>query len=161
MDGIDQKIEGVFVKKLLVHPDNRGRLFEILRCDDAIFKRFGQAYLTSAYPGVVKAWHYHKIQTDYFCCVHGAARLVLYDSREDSSTKGNILEFLLGPDNLILVTIPPDVYHGFQCVSETEALMLNIPTEPYNQEKPDEYRIDESSKDIPYIWPQIKKGKAF
>ncbi|HBC45947.1 MAG TPA: dTDP-4-dehydrorhamnose 3,5-epimerase [candidate division Zixibacteria bacterium] len=161
MDGVDPKIEGVSVKKLQVHPDSRGRLFEILRRDDPIFKRFGQAYLTSAYPGVVKAWHYHKIQTDYFSCLHGAARLVLYDPREGSSTRGNILEFLLGPENLLLVTIPPEVYHGFQCISETEALMLNIPTEPYNQERPDEYRIDESSKDIPYTWPKIKKEEEF
>ncbi|HBZ00135.1 MAG TPA: dTDP-4-dehydrorhamnose 3,5-epimerase [candidate division Zixibacteria bacterium] len=148
------KIDGVSTKKLVVHPDNRGRLFEILRCDDAIFNRFGQVYLTTAYPGIIKAWHYHKVQTDYFCCIQGKARLVLYDARQGSATMGNILEFIIGPENLMLVTIPPEVYHGFQCVSEIEALMINIPTEPYNPEKPDEYRIDEYSADIPYTWPK-------
>jgi dTDP-4-dehydrorhamnose 3,5-epimerase len=154
--GRSSAIEGVSTKKLVVHPDERGRLFEILRNDDAIFKRFGQVYVTTAYPGIVKAWHFHKIQTDYFCCIHGLARLVLYDPRDKSPTKGNLVEFSLGPENLELVTIPPGIYHGFQCISETEAIMLNIPTEPYNPQSPDEYRIDEHSKDIPYSWPDLK-----
>ncbi len=151
-------IDGVSVKNLVIHPDQRGRLFEILRCDDSIFKRFGQVYVTTAYPGVVKAWHYHKVQTDYFCCLHGQARLVLYDPRKSSPTKGALMEFLLGPENLLLISIPPEVYHGFQCVSEYEAIMINIPTEPYDQSSPDEYRLDWQSKAVPYVWPDPAKG---
>jgi dTDP-4-dehydrorhamnose 3,5-epimerase len=146
-------IEGVSTKKLIVHPDQRGRLFEILRSDDAMFKRFGQVYVTTAYPGVIKAWHYHKIQTDHFCCIHGQARLVLYDPREGSPTRGKLTEFLVGPENLLLVAIPPGVYHGFQCISEIEAIMINIPTEPYNPPCPDEYRLDWQSPEVPYDWP--------
>ena len=77
-------IEGVSVKKLKVIPDDRGRLMEILREDDPIFRRFGQVYMTTAYPGIIKAWHYHKKQTDSFTCVHGAMRLALYDPRPGS-----------------------------------------------------------------------------
>ncbi|MCK4614325.1 MAG: dTDP-4-dehydrorhamnose 3,5-epimerase family protein, partial [Thermoplasmata archaeon] len=62
-------IEGVKLKKLRVIPDERGWLMEILRQDDEIFERFGQVYLTTAYPGVVKGWHYHRIQTDNFTCI--------------------------------------------------------------------------------------------
>ena len=153
------RIDGVSVKNLMVHPDQRGRLFEILRSDDSIFKQFGQVYVTTAVPGVVKAWHYHKIQSDYFCCIHGTARLVLYDPRGNSPTKGALMEFLLGPENLQLVSIPPEVYHGFQCVSGHEAIMMNIPTEPYNQSNPDEYRLDWQSKEVPYTWPDQAQGK--
>ena len=156
MDGLAARknvvIDGVAVKELLVHPDDRGRLYEILRADDSLFTKFGQVYITTAFPGVVKAWHYHKIQTDYFCCIEGSARLVLYDPRGDSSTRGAVMEFDLRPDNPRLVMIPPHVYHGFQCLSKTEAIMLNIPTESYNAEHPDEYRLDPHDPTVPYVW---------
>ena len=64
-------IEGVRFKKLRSIPDERGQLMEILRADDECFVKFGQVYLTSAYPGVVKAWHYHKVQADNFAVVKG------------------------------------------------------------------------------------------
>jgi dTDP-4-dehydrorhamnose 3,5-epimerase len=162
MDGLKRPdiklIDGVSVKKLIVHPDERGRLFEILRSDDTFFRKFGQVYVTTANPGVIKAWHYHKIQTDHFCCILGAARLVLYDPRE-SSSKGLINEFILNPQNLMLVVIPPNVYHGFQCISKNEAVMINIPTEPYNPGNPDEYRLDSCSPDVPYQWPKYQSEK--
>ena len=81
-------IEGVMVKRLRVLPDERGRLMEILREDDEIYMRFGQVYLTTGYPGVVKAWHYHKGQFDHFCVVKGMMKVVLYDPREDSPRRG-------------------------------------------------------------------------
>ena len=80
-------IQGAQVKQLKVIPDERGRLMEMLRSDDAFFKKFGQLYLTTAYPGVVKAWHYHKKQWDHFICVHGMMKVVLFDSREESPTR--------------------------------------------------------------------------
>ncbi len=89
-------IEGVKVKRLRVLPDERGRLMEILRCDDDVFKQFGQVYMTTAYPGVVKGWHYHKIQTDSMAVVRGMMKLVLYDSRDNSSTYGVVNEFFWG-----------------------------------------------------------------
>ncbi|MEM2982926.1 MAG: dTDP-4-dehydrorhamnose 3,5-epimerase, partial [Candidatus Bathyarchaeia archaeon] len=64
-------IEGVRVKNLRVIPDERGRLMEILRSDDQIFRGFGQVYMTTAYPGVVKGWHYHKVQYDNMAVVKG------------------------------------------------------------------------------------------
>ena len=80
-------IDGVQVKKLKVIADERGRLMEILRSDDEIFGGFGQVYMTTAYPGVVKAWHYHHEQDDCFTCVKGMMTLVLYDNREGSPGK--------------------------------------------------------------------------
>lgn len=145
-------IDGVAVKKLRVIPDERGRLMEILRADDQLFSRFGQVYMTTAYPGVVKGWHYHKKQTDHFAVVKGMAKLVLYDNRDNSPTKSDINEFFVGEHNPVLVKIPPLVLHGFKCVSEQEAICINVPTEVYNYDEPDEFRIDPHKNDIPYSW---------
>lgn len=145
-------IEGVRVKKLKAIPDDRGRLMEILRRDEEMFKGFGQVYMTTAYPGVVKAWHYHKKQTDNFTCIHGKMRLALYDARPNSSTFKQIDEFSISLDDPILVQIPRLVYHGFKCLGDIEAVVINTVTHPYNPKKPDEYRIDAYDNDIPYDW---------
>lgn len=146
-------IKDVKVKQLKVIPDDRGRLLEVLRSDDKdFFVKFGQVYVSTTYPDVVKAWHYHKIQLDYFVCVHGMVRLVLYDSREDSPTHGEINEFYMGVHNPILVQVPNLVYHGWMCVSTEEAIVVNVPTEPYNYHNPDEYRLDPHNGGIPYDW---------
>lgn len=145
-------IKDVQIKKLKLIPDDRGRLLEILRSDEEFFQKFGQVYMTSAYPGVVKAWHYHKKQDDYFTCVSGAMRLVLYDARKESSTHKEVNDFLVSLDNPILVRIPKFVYHGFKCVGDKEAIVINVPTLPYDYREPDEYRVDAFDNDIPYKW---------
>ncbi len=145
-------IEGVRIKTLKVICDERGRLMEILRSDDELFTKFGQVYMTTAYPGVVKAWHYHKYQTDNMSVVKGIMKIVLYDDREGSKTKGELNQFFVGEHNPILVSIPEMVYHGFKCISETEAIVINIPTNIFNYKQPDEYRIDPHKNDIPYDW---------
>ena len=117
-----------------------------------LFKGFGQVYLTAAYPGVVKAWHYHKKQWDHFVCVRGMAKVVLFDSREQSRTRNEINEFFLGDHHPILLQIPPLVYHGFKCVSDGEAIIINCPTECYVYDNPDEFRVDPHRNDIPYDW---------
>ena len=145
-------IEGVQVKSLRPIPDERGFLMEILRSDDELFRGFGQVYITTAYPGVTKAWHYHKKQFDNFTALRGHVKLVLYDTREKSPTKGELMEFFLSERKPILVQIPPGVYHGFKCIGTEEALMLNVPTETYNYDEPDEYRLPAHDNDIPYDW---------
>lgn len=145
-------IEGVKVKKLKVIPDERGRLMEMLRADDEFFVKFGQVYMTTAYPGVVKGWHYHKIQADNMTIVKGMMKIVLYDGREESKTYKEINEFFLGEHNPSLLHIPAGVLHGFKCISETEAMCINVPTEMYNYTKPDEYRKEPHSGKIPYDW---------
>ena len=145
-------INGVKVKQLRVICDERGRLMEMLRSDDDLFKGFGQVYMTTAYPGVVKAWHYHRKQWDHLVVVTGMMKVVLYDARDDSSTRGQLNEFFMGEHNPILMQIPPLVYHGFKCVSDREAVVVNCPTEVYNYTKPDEYRVDPHCGDIPYDW---------
>ena len=145
-------IEGVKIKKLKVVPDERGRLMEMLRADDDLYIKFGQVYMTTAYPGAVKAWHYHKKQVDNFVVVKGMMKVVLYDGRKDSSTYKEINEFFMGEHNPVLLQIPAYVYHGFKCISETEAIMVNVPTELYDYHKPDEYRKPPHDGGIPYDW---------
>jgi dTDP-4-dehydrorhamnose 3,5-epimerase len=145
-------IDGVKVKALRVIPDERGRLMEILRNDDESFQQFGQVYMTTTYPNVVKAWHYHKLQTDNVAVVKGMLKLVLYDRRDGSPTMGEINEFFIGEHNPLLVQIPQEVYHGWMCISETEAIVINIPTESYDRTEPDEYRLHPHENDIPYEW---------
>jgi dTDP-4-dehydrorhamnose 3,5-epimerase len=145
-------IDGVMVKKLRVIPDDRGRLMEILRSDDEMFEKFGQVYMTTAYPGVVKAWHYHKRQTDNFTCIRGKMRLGLYDAREGSATLGEVGEYIISLDDPMVVRIPPGVYHGFKCISAEEAVVINTVTVPYDPADPDEYRVDEYDNDIDFDW---------
>ncbi len=145
-------IARVKTKKLKVIPDERGRLMEMFRADDDIFEQFGQIYMTTAYPGVVKGWHYHKKQTDNMVVLKGMMKIVLYDSRPDSATHNEVNEFFVGEHNLILLQIPPFVFHGFKCVSETEAIVINCPTEVYNYQNPDEFRVDPHKNNIPYNW---------
>ncbi|BDG07186.1 dTDP-4-dehydrorhamnose 3,5-epimerase family protein [Anaeromyxobacter paludicola] len=145
-------IDGVRVKQLKVIPDERGRLMEMLRRDDEVFLEFGQTYLTTMYPGVTKAWHYHKLQHDNFVCVRGMIKLVLFDERDGSPTRGTVNEFFLGDHNAQLVVIPPNVWHGFKNIGETESLIVNIVTKPYDYQSPDEYRLPAHENHIPYDW---------
>ncbi len=145
-------IESVKIKKLKVIPDERGRLMEMLRSDDELFIKFGQIYMTTAYPGVVKGWHYHKKQVDNFVVVKGMMKVVLYDERDNSRTKGEVNEFFMGEQNPILLQIPLLVYHGFKCISEQEAICINCPTQLFNYNQPDEFRIPAHSNQIPYDW---------
>lgn len=150
-------IDGVQARALRFIPDDRGYLMEMLRSDWPEFDRFGQGYVTACYPGAVKAWHYHKKQWDHFVCVHGMAKVVLYDPRLDSPTHGQVNEFHMGSLNPILVKIPPLVYHGFTAEGGETALIVNFPTELYNYSEPDEFRLPWDDPSIPYSW-SVKHG---
>ncbi len=146
-------IYGVKIKPLKHIPDERGWLMECLRSDDVgMFEKFGQVYVTAVYSGVVKAWHYHKLQDDHFVVLHGMAKVVLYDDREGSPTRGEINEFFMGERNPLLLKIPRGVYHGFKGISPGETIVMNIPTEVYRHDNPDEYRLDPHNSHIPYSW---------
>jgi dTDP-4-dehydrorhamnose 3,5-epimerase len=150
-------IQGVQVKKLRPIPDERGMVMEILRSDDALFEKFGQVYLSTVYPGVVKGWHYHKVQTDHFAIIKGMAKVVLYDERDGSPTRGELMELFIGEQNPMLLKIPPLVLHGVKGVGAEPAYMINCPTEPYDPDKPDEFRRPPDDPKIPYDW-KLKEG---
>ncbi len=145
-------IDGVVVKQLKVNVDERGALTEILREDDPVFERFAQVYVSLNYPGVIRAWHYHKKQTDFFAVVKGMVKAALYDARESSPTKGEVNEFFIGERNNILLRIPVGVYHGYKTIGVEPSLLLNFPTMLYNYSEPDEYRRDPFDPEIPFEW---------
>jgi len=153
----DKAIEGVRTKPLKWLRDDRGRLMEILRCNDEIFKGFGQIYVTVCNPGVVKGWHYHEHQDDSFIIMTGQLRVGLYDAREDSPTKGAAAEYMLTTEDPYVLQIPRGVVHGFECIGDVEAMVLNVPNMPYNHKHPDELRIHPFENDIPFTW-HAKRG---
>ena len=145
-------IDGVRTRPMRRIPDERGWLMEILRADDSdLFVGFGQVYVSATYPGAVKAWHFHKRQVDNFACVQGMVKLVLVDTREDSPTRGAVNELFVGAINPVLVQVPPLVYHGWKCISEEMALVVNVPNEPYRHDDPDEFRLEPHGT-LPYDW---------
>ena len=146
------RIKDVKVEPLRLIPDERGWLMEILRADQpALFTKFGQVYVSATYPGAIKAWHYHKVQIDNFACIAGMVKLVLVDTREGSPTRGTVNEFFLGVQQPIIVQVPPGVYHGWKCVSLDTSIVVNVPSEVYRYDSPDEYRIEPHGT-LPYDW---------
>ena len=145
-------IDGVMTKKLKVIPDERGRLMECLRNDDDLFLGFGQFYMTTTFPGVVKGWHLHEVQYDNIVCVKGMIKLVLHDAREGSATRGQTDEYFLGEHNPLLVRVPSGIWHGWKCVSPEEAYIVNAPTEVYQYDDPDQSELPHDTPAIPYDW---------
>jgi len=145
-------IDGVQVEHLRPIPDERGRLMELLSSDSPHFTGFVHCYVTTAYPGVTKAWHLHRVQIDTMVCIHGMVKLVLYDGRDGSPTQGWVNELFMGVHAPMRVQIPCGVFHGFKTIGPEEALVLNFPSEPYHRDAPDELRVPPDSPTIPYDW---------
>lgn len=149
-------IEGVAVRELRRNVDDRGYLLEVLRSDwSDVFRAFGQAYVSLNYPGVIRAWHYHKRQYDVFVCVSGMIKVPLYDAREGSPTRREIVEFIIGEHRPLAILIPPGVYHGYKTLGVTPSLLLNFPSHRYDYEHPDEHRVPHDTPEIPYDWREI------
>ena len=150
-------IAGVHLTDLKLIPDDRGYLMEILRDDDPHFVKFGQCYVSATFPGLIKAWHAHEVQTDNFCCVHGNVRVGLWDGRADSPTYRETQSVVIGDLNRKRITIPPGVWHGWICLGTETAIVLNAPSEHYNYTQPDELRRAWDDPEIAFEW-QRKGG---
>src|SRR5919204_5064088 len=111
-------IEGVQVVPLRRIPDERGTVMHMLRSTDPHFREFGEIYFSTVYRDVVKGWHRHREMTLNYACVFGRIKLVLYDDREQSGTRGQLMEVFLGPDDYSLVVIPPELWNGFKGMTD-------------------------------------------
>lgn len=147
------EIEGARVIPLKVVAGERGHLMEVQRADDACHPGFGQAYVTCTLPGVVKAWYRHRKQFDQVALVKGELRLALYDAREGSATRHNLLEVVITEERPALVQIPPGVWHGFRAEGREPAYLLHLNSAAYNFEETDEEQLPPDSDSIPYGWP--------
>ena len=142
-------IDGVEIHPLRRIPDERGTIYHMLKRTDAHFRDFGEIYFSSVYQGAIKGWHRHRQMILNYACVYGRIKLVLYDDRSQSPTRGELMEVFLGPDNYSLVVVPPQVWNGFKGMA-FESIVANCATLPHDPAEIE--RKDPFSKDIPYDW---------
>jgi dTDP-4-dehydrorhamnose 3,5-epimerase len=131
-------------------PDERGAVFHMLREDDESFERFGEIYFSLVYPGVIKGWHLHHRMTLNYAVPVGMVKLVCYDDREGSPTRGAVQELHIGDLNYALVTIPPHVWNGFKGIGDRPALVANCATVAHDPSEIE--RLDPLAAQIPYDW---------
>jgi dTDP-4-dehydrorhamnose 3,5-epimerase len=148
-------IEGVKIKPLRQILDERGKIMHMLKCSDEGFESFGEIYFSCIHPGIIKGWHIHKKMTLNYAVISGKIKLVLYDDRKESKTKGQVQEIFLGPDNYSLVTIPPLVWNGFKGAGVTDSIVANCSTISHDPDEID--RLDPFTNNIPYKWDTIMK----
>jgi dTDP-4-dehydrorhamnose 3,5-epimerase len=145
-------IRDVHVKKLVVYNDDRGTLMEVLRSDDAFFEGIAQTTYTVAYPGVIKAFHWHKRQKDIWFFASGMAQVVLYDMRRESATYRQTDVFYMGANNPLVVSIPEHVAHGYRVLGNEPAGLFYHTTAVYDPKDPDEERLPFDSAEIGFDW---------
>ena len=143
-------IDGVVITPLRRIPDERGTISHMLSRTDPHFVQFGEIYFSSIYPGVVKAWHLNTRMVLNYACIAGRIKLVLFDDRPQSPTRGALMELFLGADNYSLVTIPKSVWNGFKGMSSPDALLANCASEPHDMGQ--SARLDPFDNGIPYDW---------
>src|SRR3954453_16418981 len=148
---LGELIEGVSVRRAITHTDERGTLCEMFD------PRWGfteeplvYVYQVTIRPGAVKGWVLHKLQDDRLFFSFGTAKVVLYDDREGSPTRGMINELFFDPHNRGLVRIPIGVIHAVVNVGQDDVLMINMPTQPFNHGQPDKYRLPRDTDAVPY-----------
>ena len=145
-------IQDVNLKKLNLNLDDRGFLTEVLKETDPFFKAMRQMTYTETYPGVIKAFHWHKNQWDLWFVVKGMAQVVLYDLREKSKTRGQTDVYYLGEKNLAILAIPPGVVHGYRVLGNRLVGLLYHTSEAYDPKHPDEERIAFDDPRIGFDW---------
>ena len=147
---IRSKISGVNIIEKKQITDDRGKIKHMLRNDDKNFTKFGEIYFSSVNPNKIKAWHLHKSMTLNYVAVSGSIKLVLFDDRKDSRTKGTLDEIILSDENYFLVSIPPLIWNGFCSANKDSAILANCSDIPHDKEEI--IRIPFNDKKIPYKW---------
>lgn len=152
-------LEGVQVIPISEISDHRGAVLHMLRRDAPYFRAFGEVYFSEIRPKIIKAWKRHRKLTQNLTVPVGRIRLVMYDDRLESATRGKLVELIVGrPDHYILVIIPPLVWYGFQCISDSPACIANCIDYPYDAAETDSMDIEDQL--IPYRWPRLSHTKA-
>ena len=150
MSNNNSSIQDVKIYQKKVITDDRGKILHMMRNDDSHFSKFGEIYFSYVFPKKIKAWHIHKKMTLNYVSVYGKIKLVLYDDREMSSTKGMIQEIFLSNENHLLVTIPPFIWNGFTSADNNEAILANCSDIPHD--KSEILRLNYNDKKFPYNW---------
>ena len=143
-------IEGVIITPLKQIEDERGKVMHMLREDSKVFERFGEIYFSCTHPGVVKAWHMHEKMTLNYAIISGQLKIVLYDDRKKSPTKGTLQEIYMSTENYFLLSVPPLIWNGFKGIGTETSIVANCSDIPHD--KNEMIRINPNSKKIPYKW---------
>ena len=145
-------IADVRIRRLVTHRDPRGELTVLMTSLGDEGSSAPHIYLVRTEPRAIRAWVYHKHQSDRLAYVEGTFRLVLYDLRPGSPTHGRLNVLDVGEHNRVLVTIPPFVVHGVQNVGSRPASFVNMPTRRYDPARPDKSRLPHGHPGIPYVF---------
>jgi dTDP-4-dehydrorhamnose 3,5-epimerase len=148
---LDALIDGVVTRQAVTHPDERGTLTEIFNpAWDLSDEPLVYVYQITIRPGQVKGFVLHRTYSDRLFFSLGTLKVVLYDDREDSPTRGRLNELHFSEHNRTHLVIPPGVWHAMKNIGTTDAVFVNCPTKPYNHEDPDKWALPADSDQIPY-----------
>lgn len=148
-------IEGVLIRPLRQILDERGKVMHMLRATDPEFEEFGEIYFSVVYPGAIKGWHLHHRMTLNYTVPVGCVKLVLYDDREASPTRGELMEIFTGVESYSLIRIPPGVWNGFKGIGSVPALVANCASIPHDPTEIE--RMDPIRSSIPYNWDLVHR----
>ena len=143
-------IHDIKITPLKTISDNRGKVMHMLRTDSQVFKKFGEIYFSTIYHQSIKGWHLHKESVLNYVCIKGKVKLVLFDNRKESSTKGVYQELILSPEDYFLVTIPPNIWNGFKGLDRAESIIANCLTLPHDEKEM--VRKDPFDENFSYKW---------
>lgn len=143
-------IQGVKIKPLKQFFDDRGKVMHMMSIEDNEFIKFGEIYFSTVKPQVVKAWHKHKVMILNYVVIFGEIKIVLYDDRQNSKTKGQIQEIIISPENYNLIQVPAGIWNGFKGISDNFSIVANCATLPHSDSEIERKPYDD--KEIPYSW---------
>ena len=146
----DATVNGVVVRPLPVIADERGAVLHMLRADAPHFTGFGEIYFSVVNPSAVKAWHRHREIVLHYAVPRGRVRVVVYDDRAASPTRGVVMEIETGEGAYGLITIPAGTWNGFVGLGDAPSLVANCATLPHDPAELDRRAPDDPS--IPYDW---------
>lgn len=150
-------IEGVQFRPTRAVPHEDGHLTEVARASwGEVSQPIVQVHVTTTLVGRIRAWGLHPTSTDRLFVVSGIVKIVVFDGRNDSPTKGRLNEFTVSNRNPGLLIIPPALYHGWKNIGTDEAMIINMPTRMYDYESPDALDLPwdapEAESIVPYRW---------
>jgi len=143
-------IKGVKIIEKKIISDSRGKILHMLRNDDKNFQKFGEIYFSYVKPKKIKAWHIHTKMTLNYVAAYGKIKIVLFDDRKNSPTKGTIQEIFLSNKNHVLVSIPPLIWNGFCSMNDDIAILANCSDIPHD--KREIKRLPYNDPVFPYKW---------
>lgn len=149
---MDLGIDGAYVRGLRVVRNAKGTVRECLRADDGDFPGFGQVHVVETLPGIIRAWFRHRLQFDQLNCIHGIARIGLYDDRPGSLTCGAFADITLSAGEPRVVGIPPQVWHGIATIGDQPSVLLQHNSQAFNHAEPDEEKRPFDAPGFPIVW---------